>query len=171
MTSIIILLSLTTKNMCPWIINHVPMLIGLSPDELHYYLFMISLWRHDGSCSTVWDLFCRIIAPNKINNVTLKVFNMTKGINESKILIRLISCLCRCELYCSKCNSKQKWNSNKCQCECKESIKKYLCEKDFPGNLCICACECDKDCKIGKHFKDCTCKKSEKSCWWFSSYM
>ena len=36
---------------------------------------------------------------------------MIKGINESKILMKHISCQCRCEFDDRKCNSKQNWNS------------------------------------------------------------
>lgn len=34
------------------------------------------------------------------------------------------------------------------------------CEEDFAWNPSICACECNKNCKIGKCFKDCVCRKS-----------
>ena len=44
---------------------------------------------------------------------------MIKGINESKTLVKQISCECRCEFDGRKCNSKQKWNNHKCQCGCK----------------------------------------------------
>ena len=34
-----------------------PKLIIVNPDELHYYPFIISLGRYDGSCNTVEDRF------------------------------------------------------------------------------------------------------------------
>ena len=37
--------------------------------------------------------------------------------NESKTLTKPISCDCRCEFGGRKCNSRQKWNSDKCQYE------------------------------------------------------
>ena len=49
----------------------------------------------------------------------MNVFNKIKGINESKTLAKLISCGCRCEFDGMKCNSRQTWNNNKCQCWCK----------------------------------------------------
>ena len=36
---------------------------------------------------------------------------MMKGINELKMLVKHISCECRCEFDDGKCNSKQKWNN------------------------------------------------------------
>ena len=39
-----------------------------------------------------------------------------------KHLTKHISCDCRCEFDGKKCNLRQKWNRNKCQCECKKPI-------------------------------------------------
>ena len=47
-------------------------------------------------------------------DLNLGVFNMIAGINESKTLIKDISCTWKCKFGGRKCNSNQKWNSNKC---------------------------------------------------------
>ena len=69
-----------------------PILTDLNPDELHYYPFIISLDRFDGSCSTVEDSSCQIHVPNKIGDLSLKVFTMIKGQNKPKTLVKHISC-------------------------------------------------------------------------------
>ena len=46
----------------------------------------------NGSCNTMEDPFGRICIPNKIEDMNLKVFNIIKGINESKTPIKHISC-------------------------------------------------------------------------------
>ena len=38
------------------------------------------------------------------------------------------TCACKCRLGGSVCNDKQRWNSNKCKCECKEIIDKAKCD-------------------------------------------
>ena len=54
---------------------------------------------------------------------------MTKGINESKILTKLISCKCECKFGRRKCNPNQKWNNDK-HCGEGKNLKKYhVCEK------------------------------------------
>ena len=53
--------------------------------------------------------------------INLKVFNMIKGINKSKAIIKHISFKCTCEFDGRKCNPKIK-NNNKCQSECKKPI-------------------------------------------------
>ena len=39
------------------------------------------------------------------------------------------TCNCICRLDGSICNSKQRWNEDKCRCECKELIDKGVCSK------------------------------------------
>ena len=59
------------------------------------------------------------------------------------------------------CNSKQRWNKDKCRCECKELIDKGVCDKGFIWNPSNCECECDKSCDIGKYldYENCKCSK------------
>ena len=64
--------------------------------------------------NTVEYAFGRLCVPNKIEDMNLKVFDMTKGKNEPK-KVKHISYECRCEFDLGKCNSKQKWNNDKCQ--------------------------------------------------------
>ena len=47
------------------------------------------------------------------------MFNVITGINELKRLTKDISCKCKCKFDSRKCNSDQKWNNDKCRCECK----------------------------------------------------
>ena len=91
--------------------------IDLNTDDIHYYSFTLNVDRCDGSYDTVEDLFleycCRICIPNLTEDVDLKVFNMMKGISESKTLIKNISCEYKCEFDGTKYNSKQSWNNDK----------------------------------------------------------
>ena len=41
------------------------------------------------------------------------------------------TCKCKCRLDASACNNKQRWNDDKCRCECKELIAKGVCDKEF----------------------------------------
>ena len=51
---------------------------------------------------------------------------MITGINESRTLIKHISCKCECKFGRKKCNLNQKWNINKCRCECKNPREDYV---------------------------------------------
>ena len=50
---------------------------------------------------------------------------------------------CKCSLDTSVCNNKQRWNNDKCRCECKELIDKGVCDKGFISNPSNCKIECD----------------------------
>ena len=66
---------------------------------------------------------------------------MTKGINKSKTLTKYLSCKRKYKFYCKKCNSNQKWNTIKCQCECKNLKEHYVCKKDYLWNPATCSCK------------------------------
>ena len=68
------------------------MFIDLNPDEFHYNSFTISVGRCGGSCNTVEDPFGTICILSKIEVDHLKVFNMIKGINELRTLVKQILC-------------------------------------------------------------------------------
>ena len=71
-------------------------------------------------------------------------------------------CICRLDKII--CNNKQRWNKDKCRCECKELIDKGVCEKGYTWNTSNCECECNKYCDAGEHldYSDCKCKKKKK---------
>ena len=61
---------------------------------------------------------------------------MITRINESGLLIKHISCDCKCKFDGSKHNLNQKWNKPKCKCEFKNPINHCLC-----WNRSICSYE------------------------------
>ena len=51
---------------------------------LCYYPFSVNLGICAGSCNTLDDLSSRVFVPNETEDLSLHVFNMITGINESK---------------------------------------------------------------------------------------
>ena len=72
-------------------------LIYLNSVELNSYSFMINLDKCSGSCNAVDDLSTKVRVPSKTKDITVKVFIMRTKINEAKILIKHISCDCKCK--------------------------------------------------------------------------
>ena len=68
---------------------------------------------------------------------------------------------CICRLAAIVYNNKQRWNNDKCWCECKELIDKGVCDKGYAWNPSNCECECDKSCDIGEYldYENCKCRK------------
>ena len=71
-----------------------PTLITLNEysQEFHYYPFLVKLDRYVGSCNTLNDLSNKVCAPNKTEDLNLRVLKMITEINESKTLTKHISC-------------------------------------------------------------------------------
>ena len=96
-----------------------PTLIDLNPDkynqELRCYPFVVKLDRCKRSFNFD-DPFSKICVSNK-TKVNSNIFNMIARINESKTSTKIYHA--HVNLDDKKCISNQKWNNNKCQCECK----------------------------------------------------
>ena len=70
------------------------------------------------------------------------------------------TCKYICRLSASVCDNRQRWNEDKCRCECREElINKGICDKEVIWNLSNCDCECDKSCDI-EEFLDYKCRNS-----------
>ena len=71
-------------------------------------------------------------------DLNMSVFNMITETNESKMLAKYISFECKSKLDGNKYTSNQKWNNDKCRCECiklREAYKKRLKIKIITGIL------------------------------------
>ena len=90
------------------------------------YPFAINLDRCAESCNTLDYISSRVCVPNETEDLNLHVFNMMAGIIKSKTLAKHISCKCECIIYSKKLNFNQKWNNDKCQCECKNPKEKIF---------------------------------------------
>ena len=71
------------------------------------------------------------------------------------------TCKCVCRLDAIVCNNKQRWNKDKCRCECKELVDKGVYDKGYIWNPSNCECECDKSCDVGEYldYENCKCRK------------
>ena len=97
-----------------------------------------------------------------IKDLYVKVFNLTSRTNETRHIKWHETCKFICRLDKIICNSKQRWNEDKCRCECKELIDKGVCSKGFIWNPSNCECECDKSCGIGEYLENKNCKGRKK---------
>ena len=122
--------------------------INLRPNEycqeLRHYLFVVNLEGCAGSCNTLDDLSSRVGVPNETEDLNLHVFNIITGINKSRTLTKHISCKYECKLDSKKFILKQKWNNNKCCCECKNPKEHCVSEKSYIWNPATCSW---KNCK------------------------
>ena len=106
-------------------------LIDLIPNKLRYYLFMISLKRYKKVYNKLDVPSTKTCVLNVVTGVNVKLYNMMTRIDKSKSLVKHILSDCKCRFDSEKSNSNQKWNKDKCWCECKKSIKIYVCKKMY----------------------------------------
>ena len=66
-----------------------------------------------------------------IKNINIKVFDLMPRTNESRHNKWHETCKCKCALDVSLCKNKQRWNSDKCRCECKELIDNGIYDNGF----------------------------------------
>ena len=97
--------------------------------EFHYYPFVVNLDRCDGSCNNHDKLSNKLYVSNKTKDFNLFVFNMITGINESRTLIKHISCKCEYKFDGKQYNLNQMWNNDKYLCKCKNLEKHCMCKK------------------------------------------
>ena len=94
-----------------------------------FYPDSITISKCKGSCNTINDPYAKSCVPDTIKNINVKAFNLMSRTNETRHIKWHKTCKCRCRLDASVCNNKQRWNEDKCRCECKELIDKGMCNK------------------------------------------
>ena len=111
-----------------------PMLIYLN--QMNFITTHLSL-AQTGVMEVVILLKIHLVeyVPNKKDDVNLKVFDMIKGINESKTLIEHISCEFRCEFDARECNSKQNATMISVIMSLKNQLNIVYVNKIMPGIL------------------------------------
>ena len=92
----------------------------------------------NGNCNNIINPYSRMCIPDIVKNVTVKIFDLISQQNKTRQITFHKSCKCVCRLDKIVCNNKQKWNEDKCRCECLIDKK---CENDFVWNISNCECE------------------------------
>ena len=100
--------------------------------------------------------------PDVVKNINVKVSNLMSFSNQTRHIEWHETCKCKCRLDPGVCNNKQRWNKDKCRCECRGELSgKERCDKGFIWNPSDCNCEYDKSCDIREYLdcKDCECRR------------
>ena len=61
----------------------------------------------------------RICVHDAVKDLNVKLFNLMPRTNEARHIKWHEMCKCKCRLDANVCNNKQRWNDDKCRCECK----------------------------------------------------
>ena len=126
-------------------------IININNNEPVFYPFSIKVNKCSGSCNNIDDPYAKLCVPNVLKNINVKVFNLMSFTNQTKHIEWHKTCKCKCRLDSSVYNNTERWNKDKCRCECREELfDKKRCDKGFIWNPSNCNCKCDKSCNIGE---------------------
>ena len=128
-------------------------IVNINSNNLIFYPFSIKTNKCSGNCNNISDPYARICIPDIVKNLNVKVFNLMSLTNETWHIKWHEKCKYICRLDGIICNSKQRWNEDKCRCKCKKLIDKGVCEKGYIWSPSNCECECNKSCNISEYFK------------------
>ena len=104
-----------------------PEIINFNINEPVFHPFSIKASNCSGSCNNINDPYTKICVPDVGKNLNVKVFNLMSRNNETRHIKWHETCKCKCRLDANVCNNKQRWNDDKCWCECRELIDKSVC--------------------------------------------
>ena len=138
-----------------------PEIFNVSGNESVFYPFSIKTSKCSGSCSNINDACAKVWVADVVKNLNVKVFNLMSRTDETRHIKWHETCKYECRLNVGVCNNKQRWNDDKCWCECKELIDQVLCDKGYIWNPSNCECEYDKSCDVGEYldYENCKCRK------------
>ena len=138
-----------------------PQVINVNGGEPVFFPFSIKTSKYSGSCNNINYPYAKICVPYIVKNLNVKVFNLMSRTNETKQIKWHETSKSESKFGANVCNNKQRWNKNKCRCECKELIDKGVCDKGFIWSPSNYECECDKACDVGEHldYENCKCRK------------
>ena len=96
-----------------------PEIINVNSNEPVFYPFSIKTSKCGGSCNNINDQYAKICVPDVVKDLNVKIFNLISRTNETRHIKWHETCKCKCRLDASVSNNKQRWNDDKCRCECK----------------------------------------------------
>ena len=97
----------------------IPNVINLNGDELSFYPYSVKKSKCSGSCYNINDPYAKMCISDAVKNINLKAFNLMSRTNGIRYIKQHEPCKCKCRLDTSVCNNEQRWNEDKCRCECK----------------------------------------------------
>ena len=129
-----------------------PQIVNINSEESFFLLALKQL--NAVVVATISIIHMQNCVPHVVKNLNVRAFNLMSRTNETTRHIEWHeTCKCKCRLDASVCNSKQRWNDDKCRCQSKELIDKGVWDKGFIWNPSNCECECDKSCDFSEYLE------------------
>ena len=124
--------------------------------EYMTFPYSIKIKRCNRNCNNITNPYSKVCAPYVVKNVSINMFDLMTLTNKTKQIAFHESCKCLCRSDPIVCNKKQKWNENKCRCECLIDKK---CDNGFIWNISNYECEYRK--RAGKLITEKECEEMD----------
>ena len=109
-----------------------PQIVNINRNEPLFYPCSVKISTCSGSFNNFNDPYPKLYIPDVARDINVKKKkNLMSRAHETRHIEWHETCKCKCRLDASVCNNKQRWNNDKCRCECKELIDKCICDKVF----------------------------------------
>ena len=105
------------------------------------YPYKIGIDRCIGGCNDKDNPYFKVCSRDNVKNISIKSFDLISNKNVLKNISFHQTCKCGCLLNENVCNNLQKWNKDKCRCEC---LKIKDCDICSSWNVNSCRCEMKK---------------------------
>ena len=122
-------------------------IVNVNSVEPVFYPFIIKTSKCSGNCNNINDIYAKMCALDVATRLNVKAFNLMSRTNETRHIEWHETCKCKCRLDTSTCNNKQRWDNDKCMCECKELIDKGVCYKGFLSGFSFTNIHESQDCR------------------------
>ena len=91
-------------------------LVGIKPV---FFPFSIKTSKSSSSWNNINNPYGKLCILHVAKTLNFKVFNLMSRTNGTRHIEWHETCKCKCRLDEIVCNNKQRWNKDKCRCECK----------------------------------------------------
>ena len=108
-----------------------PQVINVNGYEPVFFPFSTETSKCSGIRNNINYPYAKLCVPDVVKNLNVKVFNLMSRTNETRRIEWHETCKCEFKFRANVWNNKQRWNKDKCRCECKELIDKEVVIKDL----------------------------------------
>ena len=98
---------------------------NINNNEPTFYPFSFSVNKCSGSCNNINDphaKLSKLCVPSSIRIINVRLFNLMSRSNQTRHIEWYESCKCKSKSDPSVSNNNQRWNNEKCRCECREEL-------------------------------------------------
>ena len=93
-------------------------MVNINCNEPLFFHYNVLVNKFSGGCYDIYNPYAKLCVPDVVRDMNIKWFDLMSRTNETRYVSWNETCACKYRLDVSVWNDKQRWNSDKCMCEC-----------------------------------------------------